>query len=152
MDISVTYAWLIAGVALIAAEAIGISGIGLLFAGLGAIVTGAAIYLGWAADEAHVMQGVIFFAASAVWALLLWKPLQKFRMGKHGGGYSNIVGETAYVGSQGLSKQKGGEVTWSGTIMKAQLVKNAHADKLEAGSQVTVVDVQGATLVVKPRE
>jgi len=144
-----TYIWLIAGVILAVAE-VHFAGVGLLFAGLGAIVTGTALYSGMVAEEAQVSQWLVFFVATAVWALLLWKPLQKYR--RPSPGYDNIVGETAYVGNQGLLKRSGGEVTWSGTIMKAKLAKDVLAEKLKAGSQVTIVGIKGATLVVKPKE
>ena len=146
----ITYLWLLAGVALVVSEALGASGLGLLFAGLGAIITGSAIYAGWIAQGDPVAQWVVFFAASAVCTALLWAPLKKMRQTKQGG-YSNIIGDTAYVGSSGLHGHKGGEVTWSGTIMKAQLAKGSGVESLDAGTPVTIVDVSGATLLVKPK-
>lgn len=151
MELTPTTLWLAAGVMFMIAEALGISGVGLLFAGLGAVVTGAAVHYGLVGEHATLLQFLIFFVATALWALFLWKPLQKFRLPRHGH-YSNIVGETAYVGSNGLTKQAGGEVTWSGTIMKAQLVQNASVDRLEAATQVIIVEVKGATLIVKPKD
>ena len=150
-NMNIVYVWLLAGVIFVAAEALGISGIGLLFAGLGAVSTGAAIHLGFAAEDNNVVQFLIFFIATALWALILWKPLKHFRQ-RQRGHYSNIVGETAYAGSQGLSKKSGGEVTWSGTIMKAQLIPDSPLDHLEAASQVVIVAVKGATLIVKPKD
>lgn len=144
--------WLLAGVILMLLEAFGLPGTGLLFAGLGAVSSGGSIYLGLVANDAHTTQFVVFFVATALWTALLWKPLMKARLTKHTGGYSNIIGDTAYVGSNGITKHAGGEVTWSGTIMKAQLAKHAPVDKVEAGSQVTIVEVTGATLIVKPKE
>jgi len=146
------YVWLAAGVVLVAADALGLTGLGLMFAGLGAAMTGTAILLGVVDAAAHVQQGIIFFAATALWAALLWKPMQRLRVGNKHSEYNNIVGETAYVGSNGIDKRNGGEVTWSGTIMKAQLAKNVQVDRIEAGSQVTIVEVSGATLFVKPRD
>ena len=144
--------WLMAGIVFIMAEVLGVTGIGLMFAGLGAVVVGSGIHLGVVAADAHVTQFIVFFVSTAAWVFLLWKPLQKMRLHKQGGEYSNIIGQIGFVGSNGLNKQAGGEVTWSGTIMKAQLVKNARVDALEAGSQVVIVDVTGATLIVKPKE
>jgi len=147
---SVTYIWLIAGVALIVFDTLHLGGVGLMFLGLGAVTAGAALQLEFIATDAYVTQCLIFFASTALWALLLWKPVQKFRT-KRPGGYDSIIGQTGYVGSNGLSKKSGGEVTWSGTIMKAQLAKTASVDTLEAGSQVTILDVTGATLIVTPK-
>jgi len=149
---NITYLWLLAGVAFVAAEALGLPGVGMLFAGLGAITVGGALFLGMLGTDAQTTQFSLFFITTAIYALLLWKPLQKMRIGKPGSEYRNIVGETAYVGASGLDKHSGGEVTWSGTIMKAQLAKGTHTQSLEAGSQVVVVELSGATLIVKPKE
>lgn len=150
MTLSPTALWLIAGVLFMAAEAFGTPGIGMLFAGLGAITTGAAVYFGWLAEDATTAQFIVFFAAAAVFAVLLWKPLQRFRLGKNGG-YNNIVGETAYVGSSGISRDNGGEVTWSGTIMRAEMAPDAPPGRLEAGAAVVITAVHGNKLVVKPK-
>ena len=146
------YAWLAAGVCLMLLEAVGITGVGLIFSGLGAVIVGTAIQLGWVQNGAYVLQCIIFFIATSAWSFLLWKPLQKFRSGKRAAGYRNIVGDTAYAGSNGITRKNGGEATWSGTIMKAELAANTLTDKVEGGSQVEIVDVKGATLVVKPKE
>ena len=149
-DINPVYIWLLVGVVLVALEILGISGVGFLFAGLGALTVGAAIDLHWLSADATVYQFVLCFAAAAVWTALLWIPIKRHR--QHGRrDYSNIIGDTAYVGSNGITKKKGGEATWSGTIMKAQLAPDAHIDSLEAGAQVTIVGITGATLIVKPK-
>ena len=146
----VTYLWLIAGVLLVLFDTLHLGGVGIFFAGLGAIIAGAAVWTGLIGQDAYVAQWLLFISAAALWALILWIPMRKFRQRRHGK-YSNIVGETAYVGSQGLSRRKGGEVTWSGTIMKARLADNA-MEALEAGTPVIITNVQGATLVVKPEK
>lgn len=151
-QLNIIYVWLLAGVALVIIDTLHTGGIGLMFAGLGALVTGACLQMQLIAPEAYVTQFLVCFAATAAWALLLWKPMLKFRHRNTGPGYSNIIGETAYVGSQGLSKSAGGEVTWSGTIMKAQLAKHVNTDRLDAGTQVTIVEISGATLIVKPKD
>ncbi|MDE3016622.1 MAG: NfeD family protein [Pseudomonadota bacterium] len=147
-NIPVTYLWLAAGVLLVLFDALHLGGVGLFFAGLGAIIAGVSLWFGIVGEDAHVAQWLVFFAATALWSLVLWKPMRKFRH-RHNGNYSNIVGETAYVGSSGLTRKKGGEVTWSGTIMKARLSDGA-PEALEAGAPVVVTDIQGATLIVKP--
>lgn len=148
MELSPASLWFIAGLALLIAEALGIPGVGLMFAGLGAIAAGIALYAGFVADGAHVAQFLIFFVATALCAWALWKPMQKFHAGKNG--YNNMIGETAYVGSGGLGSEPG-EVTWSGTIMKAELVDGAPKTRLEAGAPVVIVEVRGAKLIVRPK-
>lgn len=151
MEISIMYIWLAVGVTFLAAEALGVTGVGLLFAGLGALTVGTLLNMETIAADAKLMQFIVFFASTAVWTIVLWKPMKKFRLNKHAPGYSNIVGETAYVGSAGLTKREGGEVTWSGTIMKAMLIQDAAVERMEAGTQVVIVEVKGATLIVKPK-
>jgi membrane protein implicated in regulation of membrane protease activity len=141
------YLWLAAAVAFMALEVLTLS-FGLMFAGLGAVVVGALIYTGMVAPAAYVTQCAIFFVATAMWSALLWAPLKKMRAGKKASRFNNIVGDIAHVGSNGISRSHGGEVTWSGTIMRAELAQGA-ADHVEAGAQVEIVDVRGATLVVK---
>lgn len=142
--------WLVAGVALVILETIGASGIGFIFAGLGAIVVGALMQMGTIGAEDTVLQFTVFFIATAFWAAVLWKILKRSHLAKES--YSNMIGDTAFVGSQGISKGKPGEVTWSGTIMRAELAKDSAAASLPAGSQVTIIAVKGATLTVVPKE
>jgi membrane protein implicated in regulation of membrane protease activity len=149
--ISITYLWLGAGVLLLLIEAIGLPGTGLMFAGLGALTTGSLLYASFLTEDQQLWQWTLFFIASALWAAILWKPLQQLRVGKKGRkGFSNMIGDTAYVGSNGVTRS-GGEVTWSGTIMNARLCESASVDRLDAGSSVTIVAVTGATLTVKPQ-
>ncbi len=144
------YIWLIAGVVFFALEAIGISGIGFLFAGFGATTVGTLVFYGALTPENTITQFIVFFAATAIWTVLLWKPIQQFRLRNPARGYNNMIGETAYVGASGID-EKGGEVTWSGTIMKAQIANGVAVKRMEAGSQVTIVDIVGTTLMVKPK-
>lgn len=151
MEISVTYLWLGTGVLMLAAEALGVSGVGLMFGGLGCFTVGAFLTVGLIGDGSTLSQFIIFFLSTALWAAILWKPLRRYYSGKHKGGYSNMVGETAYVGSQGLKRGHVGEATWSGTIMKATLADHASVDALEAGTPVVITEVKGITLTVKPK-
>ncbi len=61
------------------------------------------------------------------------------------------VGDTAYVGSQGLCKDNIGEVTRSGVIERALLAQDCSAELLEAASEVIVVDDLGSKLIVRPK-
>lgn len=140
--------WLLAGVVFLAAEALGASGVGLLFAGLGALTIGTLVTV---QPELSVLsQWIIFLATTGLWAIFLWKPLQKFRGRSSNDGYKNIVGDTAFVGAHGLQKNVTGEVTWSGTIMRAELAEGV--ENQPAGAQVLITDVAGNTLIVKPKQ
>jgi membrane protein implicated in regulation of membrane protease activity len=148
---TIAHYWLAFGVGFLLLEAFGISGIGLLFAGCGALTTGTLLQAGMIPEEATMMQALVFAVSTGLWAALLWKPMQKFTLRKNAPGYSNMVGETAYVGGNGLKKGLPGEATWSGTIMNAELHESISATEIPAGAQVTIVDVVGNTLIVKPK-
>ncbi|MDX2113842.1 MAG: NfeD family protein [Alphaproteobacteria bacterium] len=148
---TISYIWLITGVLLLLAEAFGVTGVGLLFAGLGAFTVGFLLKLGAVGTDETLLQFVCFLAATALWTVALWKPMRKFYSSKNKAGYSNMIGETAYAGSSGLKKGEVGEATWSGTIMKAQLADDAGKDHVEGGAPVEIVDVKGVTLIVKPK-
>lgn len=142
--------WLVAGVVLFLAE-IGMPGAGLLFAGCGALTVGMLLNISLVSVDDTLLQTVIFFVSTPLWAVLLWKPMQKFKLGRNKAGYHNIVGETAEVGKNGISKSLGGEVLWSGTIMKAKLSENVAIEKLESGAAVVIKEVVGNTLIVAPK-
>ncbi|MFW0777737.1 MAG: NfeD family protein [Rickettsiales bacterium] len=150
-SLSPTEIWLIAGVLMLVAEALGVSGVGLLFAGLGALSLGALLEWEYVALDDTLMQFIYFLAFTAAWTLVLWKPMRRFYSNRSGTGYKNMVGDIAYVGEAGLTKNQPGEVTWSGTIMKAMLADELETQKLDAGVAVEIVRVHGTTLIVKPK-
>ncbi len=139
--------WLLGGVVCLAAEAVGINGIGMLFAGLGALTTGSIVTIYPELDILY--QWIIFFAATSLWAIFLWKPLKQFRSTVSKTPFKNMIGDVAFIGVAGLQKNMVGEATWSGTIMRAELAEGA--EPIAPGSQATIVAVAGNTLIVKPR-
>ena len=143
----VTTIWLAIAVVLFVVELIG-PGVGLMFAGCGALTVAALLDFSVLLPEGEILQGVIFFAATALWTLVLWKPIQKFRVGQKKGAYSNMVGDIAIVGEKGLSKLHGGDVLWSGTIMNARLSENSTVENLKSGESVIIKEVTGNILVV----
>jgi membrane protein implicated in regulation of membrane protease activity len=151
MDMSSAEIWLIVGVLLLLLEAFGMSGVGLLFAGLGCLSVGAFLNLELIASDNTLVHFVWFFAMTALWTAVLWKPMQRFYSSRNKKGYKNMVGDTAYVSAGGLSKSSGGDVTWSGTTMKAELDKDSVTETLAGGAAVIIIDVRGATLIVTPK-
>ena len=87
--------WLIAGVLLILFEFVLMPGIGFLFAGLGALLVGALVELGLIHSETIVW--IVFFAAAIVFAIVLWKPLSKFKLLKSDKEFSDMVGHKAIL-------------------------------------------------------
>ncbi len=142
--------WLVAGVVFFIAE-MAIPGIGLLFAGCGALTVGMLLNFSLIAVDDNLQQMLAFVIATILWTLVLWKPMQKFRQGKNKVPYNNIVGETAIVGEKGLHKVNGGDVVWSGAIMKAKLDERTTVEQLEAGRHVIIKEISGNTLIVTPK-
>ncbi len=143
---SISIVWLIVGAALLAAEAMAFPGIGFLFAGLGAIITGVVVEFGFISDTDTTMQGAVFLISTSIFAMLLWKKLKAWRVNPNAPQYSNILGtEASVIGS--LKPGKKGQVKWSGTTMHARLQEGAVAELAE-GAIVTVVAVDGNVLTV----
>ncbi len=151
MNIGPELLWLLLGIAAVLAEVLAVApGIGLLFTGLGALGVSLLLYSLPGAEISLLGQLTWFLAFTAVWAVLLWKPLKRWRMpSPHSGTYSNIVGDRATVGTEGLRRGQQGQVIWSGTLMNAELADDATLEDLPAGATVKVAAVRGNTLIVK---
>jgi len=152
MIMTPTHYWLIAAVVFMALEAFGVSGIGFLFVGLGALIVGVALPMGILADDQIIAQFALAFAGAVATALLLWKPIQKLFPHNHNNiGYDDLIGSSGIVAAGGLVKGTEGNVLWSGTIMKAELAADAAVSSLPEGARVTIVKAKGAKLTVIPK-
>ena len=100
-------------------------GVGFLFAALGAISVGAFLIFGLIDDLVH--QFILFFASTAFLTALFWRPLKQFIAGR-ASGFNDMVGSTAIVYDKPLEIGKIGQIKWSGTIMKCELVAEAPGD------------------------
>lgn len=143
--------WVVFGVVLLIVEImiLGLSTGGLLFAGIGALLTSAAMYLGWLpATFAYgaFSTGII----ATVMAVLLWKPFKQLQNQSEpeNAPASDLVGLTFSLSSD-VSTDKPGEHKYSG-IQWTVVVDPSHADSLIKGQQVTVTDVSVGKLTVKP--
>lgn len=141
--------WLLTGAAFLALEAFGAPGIGFLFAGLGAILTGLLVELDLLNAGDYVAQFAAFFINSSLLAYLLWSKVKRFRAapGKPGE-YKNIVGDDA-ITVTALTPGHKGEVRWSGTLMQAELEKGA--DALAEGTAVIITAMHGNILTVRAK-
>lgn len=142
--------WLIAGALFVAIEAFGVPGFGFFFAGLAALGVALIIEMNVVASQAHVAQFAWFFGLTVAWAIVLWAPLKRFhsRRASNHVAAGSLVGDTAVVSAQGLRKGYEGQVQWSGTLMRAELLEGG---PLTEGAQVVIVAVEGNKLVVKPK-
>lgn len=146
---SVSILWLIGGAALIALEAFGIPGIGALFAGLAALLTGLLVEFGLVPAEDRLTQGAVFLLTTVILAVLLWKKLKTWRMNPAAPRFQNMVGDEAIV-VETLAGDAVGKVRWSGTLMQARLQSGSVAE-LPVGARTIIVAVDGNILTVAPR-
>lgn len=144
---STTILWLITGAVFVAIEIFGIPGIGFLFAGIAALAVGGAIELHLLGAEAFIAQFILFFAITCISAALLWRQLKRERPPS----YNNIIGDEAIVATPGLSGSNEGQVQWSGTLMRAKLAHGSQTDVAPTGARVTIVQLDGNLLYVKPK-
>jgi len=145
---SPTILWLIAGAAFIALEIVGIPGIGFLFAGIAALIVGGLVEFGVLAVDETLLQFVLFFLMSITSAIVLWSKLKSSRSPS----YSNIIGTEATVAAGGLVGNKEGQVQWSGTLMRAQLIENDGMLIVAEGAAVVIQRVEGNLVFVIPKK
>lgn len=145
-----SHLWLIAGAILVALEAFGIPGIGLLFGGLAAFLTALLIEGGVVAQENYILQFGCWFALTVLVGLALWKPLKKWR-GSDAPEYHNMLGSTVTVCDGPLMKGKTGQALWSGTRMNAELASDAGVEMIAEGETALIAAVDGNILKLKPR-
>ncbi|MEI6729634.1 MAG: NfeD family protein [Pseudomonadota bacterium] len=145
------YIWLLVGASLIVFEVLTIPGLGILFAGLGALTTAIILQLGYA--QSILAQMVVFFSFTGFWAAILWKSLKKLRTcgSKNKLHLSNMVGDTAIVVNTPLKVGETGQVTWSGTIMRAEIATSFIGEEIGVGSHVIIDSVVGNVLKVSPK-
>ena len=147
-----TVFWLILGAALIIFEALTMPGIGLFLAGLGALVTGILVKAGLIEGANIIGQWAWFFGLTTLWVIILWKSLMKFRTTRGSSQkFTNVIGETAIAGKEGLAKGRVGQVSWSGTLMRAELDASVLVDFVPPDTQVEIKAVSGTTLIVIPK-
>lgn len=148
----IAYYWFLASALFFLAEALGISGIGLLFAAIGAFCLGILLQTGLLSPENIVAQGALFFLLTAIWAAVLWAPIKKIRMKKSTRDHQDIVGRMAVVDDGGLRKGARGNARWSGTTMNARLADDAAINTAAAGDELKIVKVDGSTLVLAQKD
>lgn len=142
--------WFIAAAILISLEVMLAPGIGLLFAGLGALTTGLLITLGIVDNNAVLLQVAVFLITTSIWALALWKPMKNLLLRNKASEYKNIVGERAKVTGNKIQKNKSGKVSWSGTELKARLDKGSIKDSVEPEEEVEILRIEGNTAIIIP--
>tara|TARA_B110000444_G_scaffold244862_1_gene264718 strand:- start:670 stop:1140 length:471 start_codon:yes stop_codon:yes gene_type:complete len=140
--------YLIGGLSLVMELAfLGLSG-PLLFLGIGAFITGALSSLhfisGW--DTEIFTLGII----TAILALSLWQPLKKFQ--NAGGGpdtSSDMIGLEVLTATN-INKISG-KIRYSGIDWNARIAIDVDVDSIAADQICTIVEIDGTTMLVKPK-
>lgn len=143
--------WFVVGFALLALEIL-VMGVGtgvVLFAGIGALITGLLFWLG---VPAGWITGIALFTVStALSALLLWKPLKRLNrkpVDRRDRG-SDFVGHTFYLETDVTLTAPGG-TRFSGVDWKVEIARNAGVDRIASGTEVRVDEVEVGVLRVIP--
>lgn len=148
MQFSDSTLWMIAGAVLIVIETTMMPGIGFLFAGLGAITTGALMLAGMA--QADTGQWTWFFASTALWTVVLWVPLRNF-YNRSSSGYEDMHGQVVRTLEGGIKKGEITKVKYSGSFMNARLTDDSPTDFIPAGKELEIIKVEKGILIVRPK-
>jgi len=144
--------WLTTGFALLAVEALllGFSTIFLLFAGLGALVTGLLMLAG-ALPETWLAGISCFGISSGISSALLWKPMQKMQgKGKAKKDNSSDLVGLQFVLEQSISPLTPGHKRYSGIDWRVEIDPESAIQEIPAGAHVVVSSVEVALFKVKP--
>jgi membrane protein implicated in regulation of membrane protease activity len=153
IEINVSYYWFALSVVLLLLEVTGVNGIGLLFGGVAAGIVGVLVETMVISQSAITIQWSVWFFITALVAIGLYKPIQKWRTNPDSkDNFSNMIGNTAKVATGGLMLGKPGKVYWSGTLMNAAIAEGASQEAFFEGDIVQIADVRGNQLLVVPTQ
>lgn len=132
--------WFLLGFALLAIEGVvlGLTTGVVLFAGLGALMTGALMWAGLL--PATWIIGVASFAVcSALITVALWKPLKSLQddNDNHQDDSSDLIGHTFRLDSD-ISKTSPGKTRYSGIEWRVEVDEDSDLDAIASGERVAV--------------
>lgn len=143
--------WITAGFILLVAEALvfGFATIIILFAGIGALVTGLLMTIG-VLPETWIAGVSSFGLSTGVVSILLWKPMRRLQNDNVSSqsNSSDLIGYE-FVLQEDISPMKTGHHRYSGIDWTIELDPSAAADSLSAGQRVKVVSVDAGIFRVK---
>lgn len=144
--------WIAAGFAMLAAEVLlfGFTTIILLFAGLGAIITGLLMMSGLL-PETWIAGISSFGICTGLASTLLWKPLKKMQdtpapARKQS---SDLIG-IEFVVQQNITAAHPGTHRYSGVDWRIELDSTAGIDTISAGQRVRVTSLDAGVFRVRP--
>jgi len=144
--------WGLLGLLLLAIEvlAFGMASGLLLFAGIGALLTGMLMVLGIVPDDRLALGVGLFGLCTLASVALLFKPLRRMQQqGQPTASDSDLVGLTFALG-EALAADHPARHSFSGIEWRVELAEAAAGQQLEAGMRVRVVEVQVGCFRVVP--
>ena len=143
--------WIALGFLLLASEVLvfGFTTIILLFAGIGALVTGLSMSVG-ILPETWIAGVSCFGISTGIASVLLWKQLSKMQNNNvpAQSQSSDFIGYE-FVLQQDISAANPGQHRYSGVDWKVELDSSADVDSLSAGQRVVVVSLDAGIFRVK---
>ena len=139
------WVWLAVGLVCIVFELSLAPGIGLLFAGIGALSVAALLVFDLLLASQVEWQFILFCGFTLIWTLLLWKPFKRYI--NTGGKYNIYCGTTAQVQGNDLTKTSG-TVRWSGANMRAKIHPQSSQDVIADGTEVFVHEMKDGVMLV----
>ncbi len=145
--------WFSLGFALLAIEAVvlGLSTGVVLFAGLGALITGFLLWAGWLAPQLS-WEIASFGVSSALVTGLLWKPMRMLQGSSSRASRdtsSDLVGYRFQL-QQTVSRQEPGQTRYSGISWRVEIDETCPLDEILVGQQVEVCAVAPGLFRVSP--
>jgi len=145
--------WFAAGFALLVLEALAFgftSGV-VLFAGIGALLTGTLMWIG-VLPQSWVAGIGSFGLCSALSAAVLWKPLLKLQNQKQRPVHdlsSDFIGHT-FILEQTITRTMPGKTRYSGIEWRVEIDESAAVNQIEAGTRVAVASLDAGVFRVRP--
>jgi membrane protein implicated in regulation of membrane protease activity len=144
--------WIAAGFLMLAAEVLlfGFTTIVLLFAGLGAIVTGLLMMAGLL-PQTWIAGTACFGISAGIIGVLLWRPMRKMqdRQMPPSKQISDFIG-LEFTLMQDVTAIRPGQHRYSGVDWKVELDHTSGVDNVSAGQRVAVTSVDAGIFRVKP--
>lgn len=144
--------WYVLGGGMLVLEALvlGLSTGILLFTGIGAMLTGLAVSLGFGTTKEE--QIIIFGITSVLVTAILWKPFKSLQKTKSTQDTSSdMIGMTVKLTAE-ATRSKSGTIRWSSIDWKAELDKSCPKDSIAEGEDVTVTAVTAGKMTITVEE
>lgn len=141
--------WILLGAGFLWLETRKFPGVGLLFAGLAAIITGLAIEAGLVGAHIFVAQLAFFLTLTTAFAVVLWRKISGRIGRKLSLDAQGLVGAQAIIMHAGLQKKAKGTVRIAGHYYSAMLDSTEPAQSLSKGTLVTITAVQDGIVYIK---